>query len=583
MRRQSVAYSFLLAGFVLAGSVSAQLQFAEVSSNAGVSFLHQVDLIPPDDQAIAAGVATGDFDRDGWIDLFATTVGESYLFRNRGDGSFVEVAERAGIIHDGRYSVGPAFADVDADGWLDLLINARHPGLLHLFHNQGDGSFADMTASSGLDAESNVFSAAFGDYDLDGDLDLALGRWLHNCPAPCTGHLWTNDGSGHFIDVDVVAGIHGYGPIDWTFTPNFADLDGDWLPELLVAADFETSRVYRNLGAGLYDEVTDPAVITDQHGMGAAIGDYDNDGDLDWFVTSIYDPPEGRTGNRLYRNDGAGTLEEVSEDAGVRDGYWGWGACFADFDNDGHLDIFHTNGFVNHGTWTRDWENDPSRLFINTGAGTFVERSADFGLVDTGQGRGVSCFDYDRDGDVDIFISNNRQKPALWRNDGTNLGGFLILRVADDGSAAGAAGARVRVKTGSTEQLRVLRMEGNFESQQPLEVHFGLGDARKINALQIEWPSGRVEVHRNLAANQHLGVAPGGLLCPMFIDLTAASISRESRYSACYRVAIGDQVLVSERGAVHLTSGHRVSLGSGFSVASGGTVRVVIDPSLRIP
>jgi len=237
---------------------------------------------------------------------------------------------------------------------------------------------------------------------------------------------------------------------DFTFTPNFADIDNDKWPDLLIASDFGTTRVFRNNAGLSFTDVTDSA-ISDENGMGAAVGDYDNDGDLDWFVSSIWDPdgaiesPQnwGVSGNRLYRNLGDGTFEDVTNESGVRRGYWGWGSCFADFNNDGHLDLFHVNGF--RFLANEEFGEDPSRLFVAQGDGTFLERSIELGIEDTAQGRGVVCFDYDRDGDVDIFVMNNQQKAGLYRNDLESINQYITIQLNGVAGNPRGIGARVTV------------------------------------------------------------------------------------------------------------------------------------------
>ncbi len=184
----------------------------------------------------------------------------------------------------------------------------------------------------------------------------------------------------------------------------------------LLLQILNAQKLFINNQDGTFKDATDTKVFTDENGMGAAVGDYDNDGDLDWFVTSIWgpDPDDSHTqwdssGNRLYRNSGDGTFEDVTDVAGVRKGFWGWGSCFADFNNDGHLDIFHVNGYLTPNSKLQRFRpkkffDDPVRLFVSNGDGEFTERSTALGLDDTDQGRDVSCFDYERDGDLDIFI-----------------------------------------------------------------------------------------------------------------------------------------------------------------------------------
>ncbi len=330
---------------------SAQWVFSDQSVIAGFISSHGYLNLPEgftgERQVIAGGVAAGDYDRDGWVDLYLVRgdIAANLLYRNKGDGTFEEVGEAAGVALRDALGSGPIFADFSGDGWLDLFIGGVNGTGPSVYRNRGDGTFEDITASSGLAALSNSFGAAFGDIDLDGDLDLYVSHWQ---PAKSGGYLFRNNGDDTFSDITVAAGVVAPGIND--FTPNFADINNDGWPDLLVAGDFGTSQVFMNDGDGTFTNVTDRTVITDENGMGAAIGDYDHDGDLDWFVSSIrdLDPPLGNwdgSGNRLYRNRGDGTFEDVTGDAGVRDGFWGWGSCFGDFNNDSHLDLYHVNGY----------------------------------------------------------------------------------------------------------------------------------------------------------------------------------------------------------------------------------------------
>ena len=347
----------------------------------------------------------------------------------------------------------------------------------------------DVTTHAGLTSSKNTFSSAFGDYDRDGDLDLALAHWDSECRTGCDGdHLWTNDGTGSSRNLP--RGVRGY-DFDFTFTPNFADINSDGWPDLLMASDFGLSRMFLNEG-GRFRDVTDREGITDRNGMGASVGDYDNDGDLDWFVTAI--AGQGIDGNRLYRNRGDGVFDDVPDHARVRDGGWGWGACFADFNNDGHLDIFHVNG------WRE--RHDASRLFMGQGDGRFRERAKRFGVADRRSGRGVICFDYDRDGDIDLFVGNHGARPTLYRNDGGNAAGFLNVRLVSPGPNVFGVGARIYVVTDARTQMRELRAGSNFASQDPTEAHFGLGDEPRVRELRVVWPDGSTQIRRGVPANR---------------------------------------------------------------------------------
>ncbi len=491
--------------------------FVDVTDEAGLAYVHDYgDFVNPPGtempKRISGGVASGDFDADGWVDLYVVQgdQGPTMLFRNQGDGTFVETALDAGvqIASPNGYETGPAFGDVNGDGLLDLFVGNilqwEDGSAPRVFVNQGDGTFLEDQGTGLSPARENTFSAIFGDYDLDGWLDVFMAHWSFADDCPCEGHLWHNNGDGTFTNVDAVAGIAAKLDSlnnDRVFAPNFADINNDGWPDLLLASDFGSSQVYLNDGDGTFTDVTDPLVQTDQNGMGGTVGDYDNDGNLDWFVSSIWNNQD-KTGNRLYHGLGDGTFEEVSAAAGVRDGLWGWGACFADFDNDGNGDVLHVNGWQGPA-----FETDPVRLFLSNGDGTFSETAAQLGLVDVGKGRGLSCFDYDRDGDIDVFISNNNGGSSMWRNDGGNLNPWVNVTLKGLGPNVHGVGGRVYVTTGSGTQMRELRMGGNFSSQDPTEAHFGLGEAvTTIDELEVIWPDGLESRRADVSAERAVEV-----------------------------------------------------------------------------
>jgi hypothetical protein len=242
--------------------------------------------------------------------------------------------------------------------------------------------------------------------------------------------------------------------------------------------------------------------------MGGAIGDYDGDGDLDWFVSSVWDPNGlaeggwGVSGNRLYRNAGGGVLEDATDEAGVRVGFWGWGTCFADFDNDGDLDLYHTNGYSF--PKASEFEADPSVLFLSNGDGTFAEHAAELGLADTEQGRGVVCFDYDRDGDIDVLVSRNRGPLALYRNNGERAGHWLTVALRASPPNARAIGARIEIEAGGATRVGAVRAGSNYASQDPPEVHFGLGAAEVVEAITVTRPGGGTWTFGPVAADQRV-------------------------------------------------------------------------------
>ncbi|MEM6457487.1 MAG: CRTAC1 family protein, partial [Acidobacteriota bacterium] len=487
------------------------------------------------------------------------------LYRNQGDGTFVDVADAAGFALDAWRFVARAFADVDGDEDLDLLLGGIRGAEPRLLRNRGDGSYDEVDGAGGLLSSRDTWSFAVGDDDGDGDLDLFLAHWTTDNNPIYANHLWRGDGAGQFAPVDFRAGLaDAYTFVDYSFTAEFADLDGDGFPELLVAGDFGTSFVFRNRGDGSYEDVTDRSVITDENGMGAAVGDVDGDGWEDWFVSSILDPdqPDGNwgvSGNRLYRGVGAAEmLYDDTDRAGVRDGGWGWASCFADFDNDGDLDLAHTNGFSAGPAF--QFFTDRTRLFRNRGDGTFDEIGIAAGIEDRGQGRTIACFDADRDGDVDLIVGNNEGPPAYYRNrlrqpgDAGSIAArdarFVQLDLRDDLARANvhALGAQVTITTDDGDaQTRVVRRPNHFASQSPARLHIGLGDAQQIARIAIVWPDGTTTVRDDLPAVDRAhrltrsgGAAPvgpaaipvgGGAMAMLFAGLLALAALRILRRS----------------------------------------------------
>jgi len=482
--------------------------FTDVTNQAGFNYEHGYIGGPSDEpRAVTGGVAAGDYDGDGHVDLYVVrgNIGPNLLFRNKGDGSFQEVSAAAGVALDGEMLSGPIFFDYNGDGHLDLLTGGLEGTKPHLLRNRGDGTFQDVTTASGITAGGDTFSVTAGDYDRDGDLDLFLGHWGTGIPRDSI-HIWRNNGDGTFTgQEDAEIGITGFEVFDYSLGPNFADINNDGWPDLVISCDFGTSKIFINQGNGTFLNTT-TTVISDENGMGSTVADYDHDGDLDWFVSSIWDPdgiPQGHwgvTGNRLYRNRGDGNFDDVTEQAGVRIGWWGWGSSFADFNNDGHLDLVNVNGFVGP-TASEFWE-DPTRLFMANGDGTFSERSQEAGIVDRAQGRGVVSFDFDGDGDLDLFIANNSGPPKLLRNDSKTSGGFLRVRL--DAARLNALGTRIYAETNGVTQMQVISAGNNYVSQQPHEVHFGFGQSTVVDQLRIVWPDGQEQTLVNIPVNQSL-------------------------------------------------------------------------------
>ncbi len=521
--------------------------FSDVTAAAGVEYLQYVlPRIAPISEAeyYSGGAAAGDYDGDGWVDLYVTRLdAPAILFHNQGDGTFEDRSEPViGTLR--RNWNGAAWGDIDNDGDLDLYVTALNDTRHYLFINDGAGHLteqAELRNAAIPDPGGHYgFSVAFGDFDRDGYLDVAVGQWLFPVgsePSKAGVRLLHNRGAaapGYFDDVTSAAGLEAertrpipnHTGASFQFTPRFADLDDDGWPDLAMTADFGTSRLFWNNHDGTFlDGTLAAGVGSDENGMGATIGDYDGDGRLDWFVTSIFDPDNycallgltcswGRTGNRLYHNDGQRRFSDRTDAAGVRDGYWGWGTAFFDYDNDGDLDLTMTNG-LRYGFAAPDdpnllvisrFLNDPMRLWRNDGA-TMSEVSAASGMTSLESGKGLLTFDYDNDGDVDVFVVNNTGYPVLYRNNAQG-NTWLSVKLIGTDTNRDAIGARVWVtaEAGGPSQLREIDGGSHYLAQSEFTAHFGLGAGTEpVAEVRVEWPkTGRVQRFENVARNTKL-------------------------------------------------------------------------------
>ena len=532
----------------LCSSLKAQtVQFTDVTQSAGVDYVQHNHIEAPTSNRqvfMTAGAAAADYDNDGHVDLFVTRLDDDdILFRNNGDGTFSDVTSQAFPSFDSNYQTnGAQWADIDNDGDQDLYITSIESNRYHLYINDGNGQFTEQAVARGVDITGSDLhfgqSASFGDYNLDGYLDMHVTEWREDFqitePTPFNAKLFLNAGSsnpGVFTDVTNAAGVNMEDvpfsdPVNHpdrfeaqSFSTRFTDLDRDGWPDLIVASDHGTSRLYWNNHDGTFlDGTVAGNVGTDKFGMGSTVGDYDNDGDLDWYVTSIYDDLAQvpfRDGNRLFENNGDRTFTDVTDAADVRNGDWGWGVAFADFDNDGDLDIAQTNGI----DWPapffappfhEDFIDDPCRLWLNDGDSTFTESSVATGFTDTRSGKGLLTFDYDNDGDLDVFITNNGEHPVLYRNDGTNLGNWLKIKAQGTISNRDAICAFMTVTPDSSQPsvayCREVDGGSNFLGQNDKTVHFGVGSAVTLDEVRIEWPSGIVQTYHNVPTNQTMNI-----------------------------------------------------------------------------
>ncbi|MBL9148479.1 MAG: VCBS repeat-containing protein [Phycisphaerae bacterium] len=525
LRAASLATAAGLVVVAIAAPARAQVTtFTEVAGISGINVAHAPAALLEGGANIlgqmSAGGTIGDFDNDGDQDVFIVVGGKNpdALYINQGNGTFVNRALEWGVSvkHMGLCAVA---GDYDGDGWLDLFVTsggllggAPVAGKNRLYRNTGANSFEEVAATAGVQyASTGAFDgtgAAWGDYDLDGDLDLFVAGWL---PAAACNRLFRNEGNGTFTNVTTAAGIVAPGMRG--FSPRFVDMDGDRWPELLVAADFGTSRYFRNNRDGTFTDITAASGTgVDDNGMGQTVGDFDNDGDIDWYVTSIYsvsNPESPGTGNMLYWNGGGHTFVEGSIAAGVNQGGWGWGTDAVDIDHDGWLDIVATNGWQ---PWP-EFQNDPTRVWLNARDSTFIEIASSCGLVETAVDRGLLSFDYDNDGDRDILIFRYKDKPKLFRNDlvAGPAAKWLTIRLDTSGSSSNAPngiGAVVRVSTGKHTLTRHIDAGMNYQSQSEMTAHFGVAGAELVD-VRVEWPDGTATFLRDEATDRFLTIASG--------------------------------------------------------------------------
>lgn len=513
--------------------------FVDVAAQAGLDHLHGewhtapdclIDQIGPGTngfclpERMTAGAAAADHDGDGDVDLMVSrTLGRPLLYRNLGDGTFEEVGLAAGILDHAWGTSGLAFADFDNDDDQDLYVATLGDDRYYLYVNDGSGHFAEEAIARGASIKShNVhvgMAVAVGDYDLDGWTDLYVGEWRTTAglgKVPSHSRLLRNRGAaapGHFEDVTEAAGV----VVDsvwvgrtslagvYSFSPSFGDLDGDGWPELGMAADFRCSRMFWNAGDGTFvDGTLASGLALDKNGMGSAYGDYDGDGDLDWYVTAITNPG-GSPENRLYRNDGGRQFTEVAADLGVGHGGWGWGASFFDPDNDGDLELLATSGY-----YFSDHLAEGTHLWVNQGDGTFgADAAPAAGLDAVVQGRGVLILDHDHDGDLDVYLAQNIAAPLLFENLTGNLHDWLRVRAVGTASNRDGLGARVTVRVTADGPSQLHEIGGSIAHYmgQPEKVaHFGLGfGPDPVAEVRVVWPaSGQEQVFHDVPRNTEL-------------------------------------------------------------------------------
>jgi len=536
---------------------ASSVQFVDVGREAGLTLPnvwgdpnHKRYII----EAKGSGIAFFDYDQDGWLDIYLTNgtrLGEpwpagsaptSHLYKNNRDGTFTDVTERSGIARTG-WQTGVCVGDYDNDGWDDLFCCFWGHNIL--FHNNADGTFTDVTQKSGLYEERVRWGSGctFFDYDRDGHLDLFVCNYIKldpaqtpsaSDPASCqwkgipvmcgprglpgdTNVLFRNNGDGTFTDVSQKAGILKPGP-RYSITAVSCDFDNDGWPDIYVAVDSEPSILFRNNHDGTF---TDIAVMAgcaysenghEQAGMGVAIADYDCDGWFDIFKTNFADD----TCN-LYRNNGDGTFNDVTfaSGIGINNQYVAWGCGFVDYDNDGWPDILQVNGHVYPeigGHEIGQTYKNPRLVYKNLGNGQFRDVSSAMGpgINQHFSSRGAAFGDYDNDGDIDALVLNLGDLPSLLRNDGGNKQNWIKIKLIGTKCNRTAIGARVRAVVGNHSQMDEVRSGSSVMSQSDLRLHFGLGKAQIVDLIEVRWPTTqKIESFPKVKANQILTIREG--------------------------------------------------------------------------
>ena len=502
------------------------------------------------------GVAFFDYDNDGWVDvlLLNGTRLEGFprgqaptirLYRNRGDGTFADVTDRALLRREG-WASAVCIGDYDNDGREDFFLT--YWGQNVLYRNNGDGTFADVTQKAGLGTKGTRWGSGctFVDYDRDGLLDLFVANYLKfdlatapepgkgaNCtwkgvPVNCgpkglptdTNLLYHNNGDGTFTDVSDKSGV-GKVQGRYSMTATATDYNNDGWQDIYVACDSTASTLYRNNHDGTFTDVsleTGTAYNEDgraQAGMGVAVGDYDGDGLLDILKTHFSDDLPA-----LYRNSGRGFFEDASRAAGFEHTrYVEWGAGIQDFDNDGFADVMIITGNVYPEVeqFFKEYPHRSPRLvYKNLGTGRFREVTAQAGpgVLTPKSSRGAAFGDYDNDGDTDVLVMNMNEPPSLLRNEynGTGKRGtnnWLVVKLVGTKSNRSAIGARVLVKAGSRLQAQEVASQSSYYSHNDLRLHFGMGASRKADQIEVRWPNGQAETVKDVPVNRIITIKEG--------------------------------------------------------------------------
>jgi hypothetical protein len=503
-------------------------------------------------ETTGSGVAAFDFDNDGWPDIFLVNGSRlegfpkgqeptSHLYRNRHDGIFEDATQSAGVALKG-WGQGVCAGDYDNDGSVDLFVTFwGHDVLLH---NNGNGTFTDLTRKAGLwhDDERWSTGCAFLDYDRDGRLDLFVAHYVDFDPAhtPEPGsndacqwkgmpvmcgprglkgtrsQLFHNNGDGTFTDVSESLGVAKTAAY-YCFTALTGDFDNDGWPDIYVACDSTPSMLFHNNHNGTFTEIAVEAGVAyndeghEQAGMGADSLDYDGDGWLDIIKTNFSDDTA-----TLYHNNRDGTFSDVTAQSGLgrNSQFLGWGTRFLDVDDDGRPDIFMANGHVYPEVDNKGLANtfrEPKLLYWNEGNGRFRDISLDSGpgITTPYNSHRVAAADFNNDGNIEIVVNNSHDRPSLLKNMGER-GNWLLLKLEGVKSNRDAIGVRVTLRSsGNPPQMQEVRSGGGYISQSDFRLHFGLGKATKADSIEIRWPNGVIQRLENVSANHIVKIREG--------------------------------------------------------------------------
>ncbi len=547
--KQHIMKGFIL-GILLAVAVvpvAGDIRLTDVTEQSGITFQHTDGssgrhyII----ETVTAGLALFDYDNDGLIDIYflngaplkGTRVSKppkNALYRNLGKWRFQDVTMPSGLGDTG-YGLGVAVGDYDNDGDPDVYLNNYGPNAL--YRNNGNGTFTDVTKTAGVDTGHKVGAGAcFLDIEGDGDLDLYVANYLefsyethettlfsgymtyrapvHNRPLPDI--LYRNNGNGTFTDISQEAGIANH--TGWGMGIVCADYDNDGDTDVFIGNDVAENFMFKNNGKGVFEEVgliTGTAYTGDgspSASMGVDCADYDNDGLLDFKVTSYQQQL-----TTLYQNLGDDFFDDVTQKTGAGSGTLTmvtWGVGFVDFDNDSYRDLFIACGHLQDNIDKYDDVTSYLQrniLLSNTGRGTFadVSRTGGSGMEVKLSSRGAGFDDLDNDGDVDVVVLNSRARPTILRNDSPNKGNWLQIQLKNRGAKRNAIGARVIVEAGDLTLIDEVHSGRGYQSHYGTRLHFGLGNRDQVDRIEVRWIGGGVDVFEKVAAGQLITIAEG--------------------------------------------------------------------------